>query len=482
VKLAFAVQRYGQAINGGAELHARYIAERLARHAEVEVLTTCASDYVTWRNEWPAGVESLNGVTVRRFPVTQERDPIAFGRLSEQVFAQTHSISDELHWLDAEGPHSPALIEYLTRHESQYDFCIVFSYRYYHAYHAVRAVPGKAILVPTAERDPAVGLGIFGPVFRGVRALMHNSPEERAMIRAVARTHDVPSVVVGVGSELPEQPQAQRFRQKFDIRGPFAIYVGRIDENKGCQELFDYFATYVREGVGRLSLVLVGHPILPVPQHPRIRHLGFLDDADKFDAIAAADLLLMPSYFESLSMVALEAWGLGRPVVANGHCDVLRGQCVRSNAGLYYENRQEFVETLRALERTKWLNVTLGTNGRRFYREHYDWPVVIRKYLDMIERLSGSPASGDIEALPGWRERRQPTCRPALEVLAAVATGPSLDPEPRAPLPNTPAFPERPPAAAYPHSGEVRRERESAGARRHDPRRARSRNGGRRGA
>lgn len=482
MKLAIAVQRYGQAINGGAELHARYIAERLARHADVEVLTTCASDYVTWRNEWPAGVESLNGVTVRRFPVTHERDPIAFGRLSEQVFGQAHSIKDELHWLDAEGPHSPALIDYLTRQESQYDFCVVFSYRYYHAYHAVRAVPGKAILVPTAERDPAVGLGIFGPMFRGVRGLMYNSPEERAMIQAVGRNHDVPSVVVGVGSELPEQPQPQRFRQKFDVRGPFAIYVGRIDANKGCQELFDYFATYVREGQGRLSLVLVGHPILPVPQHPRIRHLGFLDDPDKFDAIAAADLLLMPSYFESLSMVALEAWGLGRPVVANGHCDVLRGQCVRSNAGLYYEDRQEFVETLRALERTKWLNVTLGANGRRFYREHYDWPVVIRKYLDMIDRLRGAPANRDVEVLPSWRERRQLICRPALEILAAVPTGPSLDPEPRPPLPSAPPRPDHTGTAARPVPSEVRHERGSARARRHDPRPMRPRNGSRRGA
>src|SRR4029453_4464321 len=128
---------------------------------------------------------------------------------------------------------------------------------------------------------------------------------------------------------------------KFDIRGPFAIYVGRIDENKGCKELFDYFLTYLSEGQGRLSLVLIGNSILPVPQHPRIRHLGFLDDQDKFDAIAASDLLVMPSYFESLSRVALEAWAPGPPVVGNGRCDVLRGQAVRSGAGLYYENQQE---------------------------------------------------------------------------------------------------------------------------------------------
>jgi hypothetical protein len=96
VKLAIVVQRYGEAINGGAELHARYVAEHLARHVDVEVLTTCAADYVTWRNEVPSGTERINGITVRRFPVKHERDPVVFGRLSERVFRQQHSVSDEL--------------------------------------------------------------------------------------------------------------------------------------------------------------------------------------------------------------------------------------------------------------------------------------------------------------------------------------------------------------------------------------------------
>ena len=270
---------------------------------------------------------------------SDERDPLVFGRHSEHVFRNTHSIADELEWLDEEGPTSPALIDHLSKHQDDYDYCIIFSYRYRHAYHAVRAVAHKAILVPTAERDSAIGLAIFGPIFRGVRALMYNSPEERAMIQAVARNEEVASVVVGVGSEIPAATQPGRFRQKYNLREPFAVYVGRIDENKGCRELFDFFGEYLREDAGRLSLVLVGTSILPVPDHPRIRHLGFLDDADKFDAIAASELLIMPSYFESLSMVALEAWGLGRPVLVNGRCDVLRGQCVRSNAGLYLRER-----------------------------------------------------------------------------------------------------------------------------------------------
>src|SRR5262249_8970897 len=160
-----------------------------------------------------------------------------------------------------------------------------FSYRYYHAYHGARAAGPRAILVPTAERDEAIGLSIFPPLFRSVRALMYNSPEERRMIEAVSNNQDVPGVVVGVGSEVPQNPQPNRFRHKHNIRGPYAIYVGRIDRNKGCAELFDFFDGYLKGTSGRLTLVLIGHSVLEIPKHPRVRHVGFVDDVEKFDAM-----------------------------------------------------------------------------------------------------------------------------------------------------------------------------------------------------
>ena len=140
-------------------------------------------------------------------------------------------------------------------------------------------------------------------------------------------------MVVGVGSEIPERTQPWRFRKKFHVSRRFAVCIGRIDENKGCRELFDYFARYAVVYPDGLDLVLIGSAHMPVPRHPRIRHLGFLPDADKFDALAAADLLVIPSRYESLSMVALEAWALGKPVLVHGGCDVLRGQTIRANGG-----------------------------------------------------------------------------------------------------------------------------------------------------
>ena len=422
MKLAVAVQRYGADINGGAELHARYIAERLAPHAEVEVVTTCARDYVTWRNERPAGAETINGIAVRRFAVDHERNPTAFGRHSHRVFERVHSLADELAWLESEGPASRAMVDYVAA-PGRFDFVILFSYRYYHSYHMARRIPSKAILVPTAERDEAVGLAIFGAVFRGVRGIMYNSHEERSMIQSASGNQDVPGVVVGVGSEVPANADAQRFRSKFRIERPFALYIGRIDENKGCRELFAHFRRYAASFPRGVDLVLIGSAIMPVPDHPRIHHLGFLDDRDKFDALAASDVLIMPSYFESLSMVALEAWGMGTPVLANGRCDVLKGQCIRSGGGLYYETYEEFAETLYSLESKGPLHARLGRNGREYFLANYDWPVIERKYLEMLERLRTTPPVREIEPMPGWLARRKADLPPARQVLAAIPAG-----------------------------------------------------------
>lgn len=250
------------------------------------------------------------------------------------------------------------------------------------------------------------------------------------MIQAAAQNASVPGVVVGVGSDVPDRTEPERFRRKFNIRRPFAIYIGRIDENKGCAELFSHFQRYANAFPNGLDLVLIGSAILDIPKHPRIRHLGFASDRDKFDALAAADLLIMPSYYESLSMVALEAWGVGRPVLANARCDVLKGQCLRSNAGLYYENYEEFVEALYSLESNGPLNARLGRNGREFFKRHYAWPVIERKYLDMFDRLKREAAAGtaqnSVEPLPGWLARRRKDLPPARRVLERLPQGPAV--------------------------------------------------------
>jgi glycosyltransferase involved in cell wall biosynthesis len=388
LRLAFVVQRYGEDVNGGAEAHCRLVAERLARSHRVEVLTSCARDYITWRNERAAGLETVNGVPVRRFKVRKPRDPDRFGRASQKVFLGRHDREDELVWLEEQGPFSPALLRHIRRRGSDYDYFVFFSYRYYHSYHGVRAVPEKSILVPTAERDEVVSLGIFRELFRLPRAIVYNSIEERAMIWAASGNREVRGDVVGVGSELPDRADGEGFRRKFAVRSPYVLYVGRVDPNKGCRTLLHYYRRYREETGSSLELLLVGGKQMDLPEEPGIRYLGFLAEEDKWGAIAGAELLVMPSELESLSMATLEAWALSKPVLANGKCDVLEGQCRRSNAGLYYEDYYEFREALALLEARADLREGLGSNGRAFYQQNYRWEVVEGKYNRILNALA----------------------------------------------------------------------------------------------
>ncbi len=393
MRLAFVVQRYGLDIAGGAEYHCRLIAEHMARHAEVEVLTTCATDYITWANHYPEGVETLNGIPVRRFRVKRPRDIVRFAEWSRVVEREGHTEEDELQWLRQEGPFSPRLVRHIERRRSDFDFFVFFSYRYYTTFHGLRAAGDRALLVPTAEDDGIYRLGIFQPFFRLPRAIVYNSPEERAMIEAAAGNEAVAADVVGVGSALPSALDGDSFRRRHGIDGRFLLYVGRIDENKGCRQMFAFFRRYRDETGSPLRLVLVGKAVLPIPQDAGIVPLGFLPDQDKWDALAAAELLVMPSRYESLSMVTLEAWWAKRPVLANARCEVLRGQCQRSNAGLYYSTYDEFREALALLESDEALRRALGQNGRRYFEAHYAWDVIERKYLDLLARVRAGSAA-----------------------------------------------------------------------------------------
>jgi glycosyltransferase involved in cell wall biosynthesis len=387
MKIAFVIQRYGMEINGGAELHCRYVAEHMAKYGQVEVLTSCAKDYITWKNEYKPGKELINGLPVFRFPVQKERDPNSFGRLQERLLQFPHTEQDELQWLEEEGPNLPGLIRYLKENQGAYDFFVFFSYRYYHSFHGIRAVPEKSVLVPTAEPDAVIHFPIFRDLFQAPRAIVYNSVEERRQIHSLTGNYDVPGDVVGVGSEIPARADGEKFRRKYNIDFPFLLYIGRIDENKGCGQMFEFFRRFATETDSNLKLLLIGSAVMNIPKDPRIVSLGFMSDEDKFNALDASELLIMPSFFESLSMVLLEAWGMGKPTLANGNCRVLLGQSIRSNAGLFYTDYSEFCKCLLYLKEHPEVRTVLGENGKRFYHENYRWEVVEQKYLNLLSKI-----------------------------------------------------------------------------------------------
>ncbi len=380
MKAAIVVQRYGLRIAGGAEYHARLVAEHMRKHWDVEVLTTDAEDYVRWkRGNFPAK-EVLNGVKIRRFPVEKERDLFRFARLQEKLQSQEHTPRDEEEWIDEEGPYAPALIKYIRNHREDYDLFVFFSYRYYQTLRGIPQAEGKALLVPTAEHDPVLYFPLARRTFRKATGFLYNSHEEKELIETI---HGIsaPHVVVGVG--IKEMNPAGG---KFSRFSPYMLYIGRIDRNKGAERLFSYYLHYKRKHPG-LKLLLVGKPVLPLPKDPDIIHLGFLPEEEKWEALADALFLVNPSHLESLSMILLEAWSIARPVLVYGGCEVLQGQVKRSGGGLYFNNYYEFEEAVEILRSDEVLRRRMGEAGRAYYQENYRWDVIEEKYLKLAEEV-----------------------------------------------------------------------------------------------
>ncbi len=388
MKLAFVIQRYGLEVNGGAELHCRWLAERLARRHEVEVFATRALDYLEWRNHYRAGTELVNGIPVHRHAVRRTRNARAFASLSNLCFHETHTREEEQAWVRENGPFSPALVKAVAGARGRFDRFFFYCFRYYQSYHALPAVRERAILVPTAEEDPAVHLGIMKTFFNLPRGLVYLTPEEQALVEDASGNRALPSVVIGSGLNLPEPDPALDFRARHGLTRPFVLYVGRIDKNKGCVTLFAYFRKFREETGIDVDLVLAGRSVVKIPDDPHLRHLGFISEQEKAAALSQCALLVIPSPYESLSVITLEAWKLGRPVLANARCKVLMGQCLRSNGGLFYHGYAEFAEGLRLLLQDERLATTLGCQGREYVEREYSWESIEAKVEDLLARTA----------------------------------------------------------------------------------------------
>jgi glycosyltransferase involved in cell wall biosynthesis len=371
-RVALVAQRYGAEVNGGAEALARRVARLLAPDLDLTVLTTCALDYRTWANHYPAGTTELDGVRVRRFPVARERDVAAFDALSPRAYAAPDDLALGRRWMDAQGPDCPRLVAHLAAEGRGYDAVAFVTYLYRTTVEGIAAVADRALLVPTLHDEPPARLRIFDAVFGAARALVFSTPEERELARERFGVEDARAHVAGWGLDPPPAADGASMRAR-GVTRPYAVCVGRVDLSKGVGELVDHHARYRRAVPGGLDLVLVGGGDAPLPEHAWLRRLGYVDEAVKHDAVAGAAVLVVPSPYESLSLAQLEAWAHGRPTLANAASPVLVGQSRRSGGGLWYRDGDEYAAMLDLLARARPLAGAIGRQGRRWVAETCRW-------------------------------------------------------------------------------------------------------------
>jgi len=407
-KIVFIVQRYGLEVNGGAEYHCRVIAEWLNDIYNVEVLTSCAKDYLSWENEYPEGITNINGITVRRFAVNAPRNWKEFNALSRYIFKKKlhqkllrslgllsafekvlpagSTEKKEQRWIDLQGPYIPQLVEYLSQNHTTYNALIFFTYLYYPTFRGLEVAPEKSIMIPTAHDEPPIYLSVFKKLFKLPAAILYNTVSEKRFVNKLFKNDNIYSDIVGLGVEA-KSTTTKNTDAIIKDGDEYLIYIGRVDPAKGCKLLFDHFLAY-KKAKGSLKLVVVGEVFMDVPKDSSIITTGFINEDLKTALLLKAKALVMPSFYESLSLVTLESMANGIPVIANKDCEVLKDHIENSHAGFLFNDYKSFELALNTLNSTHFNADAMSINAKKYIAENYTWAVAMDKYHKAIARVS----------------------------------------------------------------------------------------------
>ena len=388
MRTAFVVPRFGADIVGGAETLIRGLAEHLAATGTtVEVLTTCARDHLTWKNALRPGLSRDNGVTVRRFPV-KPRNERRFGWLQERILHGGRlDIEAELRWAE-ESVSSTELYAYLVRHRTDYDVVCFAPYLFGTTLWGVQMVPERAVLIPCLHDEPFAHLGVVHTLFETCRGFIFNSPPEAALARRLYAIDGRPAGVVGLGFDSPPPTDPEAFRRRHRLTGPLLFYLGRKETGKNVPLLIQYALRYRETHRRDLTLVLAGDGPVTVPAGTEgVRDLGYLDRDEKTAAYAAATVVCQPSVNESFSIVLMEAWLAGTPVLVHARCPVTTYHTTRAGGGLAFGDFYEFAEALTLLLEDRDRHARLGAQGRAYVETEYSWPAVTTRLTSTLERL-----------------------------------------------------------------------------------------------
>jgi glycosyltransferase involved in cell wall biosynthesis len=385
MKLTVVTPRYGHEIAGGAETAARLLATRVAAREgwSVTALTTCARDATTWADEYAPGHESVDGVDVHRFPVAggRSRD---FDALTDVVIGRGRRVRDDEQatWLLAQGPVAPELIDAIA--QSDADVVAFHPFLYHPTVAGLPLVAQRSVLHSAAHDEPALRLPLYRNLFEHAAGLAYWSDSERHVVERHFAVASKPAVVVGLGVDAgPGEADAARTAIGLG-ETPYLLCLGRVDDGKGAHLLAECFARFRARRSAPLKLVLAG-PVVHAPRpHPGIIVTGIVDEATKWGLLRGALALASPSAFESFSIVLMEAWTVGTPVLVNARCAVTTEHVSKSTGGIPFGTYAEFEVALDRLVGDAALRAALGAAGRSYVEANYRWRDVIDRYTNFL--------------------------------------------------------------------------------------------------
>jgi glycosyltransferase involved in cell wall biosynthesis len=390
-RIAIVVQRCHESIVGGSEALAWQYATLLSNEFKVDIITTTALEYTTWANELSPGCETKQGISIYRFPVTIGRSEY-WHRLHERLLREFHhwkhsqtknskpipwSIALQEEFIRRQGPYSEPLLAFLKKRCSDYKAIIFATYLYPTTYFGVAQVPfSKVLLVPTLHDEPPAYLTAYKYMYRRVPSWVWLTKAEKVLGENL--WGELPGSVVAMGVEtLPYSP--------FKAEYPYLLYCGRIDPSKGCNDLINFFIQFKKSHPSNLRLILTGKDEIEIPPHPEIEFRGFVSAEEKFQLMAGASIFIMPSPYESFSIVTLEAMAQKTPVLVNASCEVLVEHVVHSGSGKFYYDYEDFAIAIKEMMADEHKSVEMGNAARNYVLSNYAFESVQNNLLKIIE-------------------------------------------------------------------------------------------------
>lgn len=394
-KIGFVIPWYSEKIPGGAEMELRGLTTHLHESGvELEILATCVKEFsADWNeNYFKAGTETVHGFPIRRFKV-RKRNVQAFDAVNLKLMTGQPITADEEKIYIEEMVNSPDLCSYIAEHKDEYSLFVFIPYMFGTTYHGLQVCPEKSVLIPCFHDEAYVYMDVFKPVFENIAGIIYHAQPEYELANRVFSLERVNQAVLGEGVYTDLTCDKEAFREKFNIKEPFIIYAGRKDEGKNVHTLVKYFGEYLKRRDTDLRLVLIGGGNIALPdelvKNGRIVDLGFVDIQDKYNAQAAAEFLCQPSRNESFSLVIMESWLCGRPVLVHEGCSVTKHFASDSNGGLYFKDYFEFEGCTDYFLNNPEKAAAMGQNGREYVMSRFAWDVIVEKYMKFFKEIAG---------------------------------------------------------------------------------------------
>ena len=392
LRLCFVCPRYRTENAGGAEILTEKLAERLAAEGHyTEVFTTCARDHFTWKNYYPAGVFNDGRIQINRFRVNENRNTINFLRIQKKIdLGLDISRNEEESWIQG-SVHSDDLYQAIEDRFGDFDYFVFAPYLFGITYNGCLLAGEKSLLIPCLHDEPFAYLSIFNDLFKKVSGVLFNAYPEWDLAQRLYDIEKKKCALVGMGFDEHPSSKPDQFRKKYGLEGkPFMLYAGRREQGKNTPLLMEYIQAFNSNNEQDLRLLLIGtgEVIVPAGAEDAVLDLGFLSIDEKNSAYEAADMFCQPSVNESLSIVIMESWLAGTPVLVNGKCDVTRYHCEKSNGGLFFNSYYEFEECVKLLLDNAILRGKLAENGKAYVEKEYTWGRVIASFEKLIAKIS----------------------------------------------------------------------------------------------